>query len=159
NPPHACSARRQAAGARVANIINGANGRPTECHFELAPSFGHNRRDRDSGLGVREIRVSSVPGPSGDPHVKAHPVRTPKPGPRTSTENSSMPARLSWLVVIAAAVGPLCGPPRLMGDEPTRPTNSASEANPAVPAPGHSVHGEPFNDGPRQAAYLMAGMG
>src|SRR5262249_5376904 len=34
-----------------------------------------------------------------------------------------------------------------------------TEANAAIPAPGHSVHGEPFNEGPRQAAYLMAGMG
>ena len=48
---------------------------------------------------------------------------------------------------------------RVLGDEPTKPTASASEANPAVPAPGHSVHGEAFNDGPRHAAYLMPGMG
>ncbi len=27
------------------------------------------------------------------------------------------------------------------------------------PAPGHSVHGEVFNEGPRQAAYLMGGTG
>jgi peroxiredoxin len=45
------------------------------------------------------------------------------------------------------------------GDEPTKPTASASESNPAVPAAGHSVHGEAFNDGPRQRAYLMAGQG
>jgi peroxiredoxin/tetratricopeptide (TPR) repeat protein len=44
-------------------------------------------------------------------------------------------------------------------DEPVKPTASASEANPAVPAPGHSLHGEAFNDGPRHAAYLMPGMG
>src|SRR5438270_4856082 len=43
--------------------------------------------------------------------------------------------------------------------EPPRPTASSSEANPAVPAPGHSVHGEAFNDGPRHRAYLMPGMG
>ena len=46
-----------------------------------------------------------------------------------------------------------------LGDEPVKPTASASEANPAVPAPGHSVHGEAFNEGPRHAAYLIAGMG
>jgi len=45
------------------------------------------------------------------------------------------------------------------GDEPVKPTASATEANPAVPAPGHSVHGEAFNDGPRHAAYPMPGMG
>ena len=45
------------------------------------------------------------------------------------------------------------------GDEPVKPTAPASETNPAVPAAGHSVHGEAFNDGPRHAAYLMPGMG
>jgi peroxiredoxin len=45
------------------------------------------------------------------------------------------------------------------GDEPLKPTAPASEANPAVPAAGHSVHGEAFNDGPRHMAYLMPGMG
>ena len=44
-------------------------------------------------------------------------------------------------------------------DEPTRPTASATEKNPAVPAAGHSIHGEAFDDGPRQAAYMMPGMG
>ena len=34
-----------------------------------------------------------------------------------------------------------------------------TEANPALPAPGHSVHGEAFNDGPRNHAYLMSGQG
>lgn len=43
--------------------------------------------------------------------------------------------------------------------EPPRVTASSSEANPAVPAPGHSVHGEAFNDGPRYSAYLMPGQG
>ena len=45
------------------------------------------------------------------------------------------------------------------GDEPIKPTAPASEANPAVPAAGHSVHGEAFNEGPRHAAYKMPGMG
>jgi peroxiredoxin len=44
-------------------------------------------------------------------------------------------------------------------DEPVKPTPSASEANPAVPAPGHSLHSEAFNDGPRHAAHLIPGMG
>src|SRR3954452_6567526 len=43
--------------------------------------------------------------------------------------------------------------------EPVKATASPSEANPAVPAPGHSVHGEAFNDGPRHEAYLMPGQG
>jgi peroxiredoxin len=45
------------------------------------------------------------------------------------------------------------------GDEPTRPTTSPTEANPAVPAAGHSLHGEAFDDGPRHHAERMAGMG
>jgi peroxiredoxin len=45
------------------------------------------------------------------------------------------------------------------GDEPDKPTRSASEVNPAVPAPGHSVHGEAFDDGPRHTAHKMTGMG
>jgi hypothetical protein len=45
------------------------------------------------------------------------------------------------------------------GDEPLKPTPSASAANPAVPAPGHSVHGEVFNEGPRHHASLLPGMG
>ncbi len=45
------------------------------------------------------------------------------------------------------------------GDEPTRPTASASEANPAIPAAGHSLHGEAFDDGPRHHAVRMPGMG
>jgi peroxiredoxin len=54
--------------------------------------------------------------------------------------------------VLASAAG-------VRGDEPTKPTASATEANPAVPAAGHSIHGEAFNDGPRQKAYLMEGQG
>lgn len=46
-----------------------------------------------------------------------------------------------------------------VGDEPSRPTASSTESNPAVPAAGHSLHGEAFNDGPRHKAYLMTGMG
>ncbi len=58
------------------------------------------------------------------------------------------------------AVGFLCCVVNLTrADEPLKPTATASEANPAVPAAGHSVHGEAFNDGPRHAAYLMPGMG
>jgi peroxiredoxin len=33
------------------------------------------------------------------------------------------------------------------------------EAAAAVPAPGHSIHGEAFDEGPRQAARLLPGMG
>jgi peroxiredoxin len=49
--------------------------------------------------------------------------------------------------------------PRAGAQEPNKPTASASETNPAVPAAGHSVHGEAFNDGPRHRAHIMEGMG
>jgi hypothetical protein len=41
------------------------------------------------------------------------------------------------------------------GDEPTRPTASATEGSPSVPAAGHSIHSEAFNDGPRRSASLL----
>ncbi len=44
-------------------------------------------------------------------------------------------------------------------DEPVKPTASATEANPAVPAPGHSLHGEAFDDGPRHAAHIIPDQG
>ncbi len=72
----------------------------------------------------------------------------------------NMREKLSWLGANVVAASLIC---RLtsscLADEPAKPTASASEAAPAIPAPGHSVHGEAFNDGPRHAAYLMAGMG
>ncbi len=62
------------------------------------------------------------------------------------------PLRLSLVLVLAAAGA-------LRADEPTKPTAAPSEKNPAVPAAGHSIHGEAFDDGPRQKAYLMPGQG
>lgn len=70
-----------------------------------------------------------------------------------------MHRQLRHVGLLAAFVVCLSGPRRVAGDEPTKPTASATESNPAVPAPGHSVHGEPFNEGPRHSAYLMPGMG
>jgi peroxiredoxin len=37
--------------------------------------------------------------------------------------------------------------------------STPSENSAATPAPGHSIHGEAFDAGPRQAAHLLAGMG
>jgi len=44
-------------------------------------------------------------------------------------------------------------------EAPKKVTDSASADNPAVPAAGHSVHGEAFNEGPRRAAVLKPGQG
>lgn len=46
----------------------------------------------------------------------------------------------------------LFGPMGTVGGEPTAPEEDAV-------LPGHSSHGEVFNEGPRQAAYLMPGTG
>ncbi|MDR3634238.1 MAG: redoxin domain-containing protein [Isosphaeraceae bacterium] len=62
-----------------------------------------------------------------------------------------------WSGVLWAAC--VCCAPAALADEPAKPTRTASEANPATPAAGHSVHGESFDEGPRQKAYLMPGMG
>jgi peroxiredoxin len=52
-----------------------------------------------------------------------------------------------------------CSVLQLHGQEEGPTTASSTETNPAKPAPGHSVHGEPFNEGPRHQAHLMAGQG
>ncbi|HMF35692.1 MAG TPA: hypothetical protein VKF17_03605 [Isosphaeraceae bacterium] len=55
----------------------------------------------------------------------------------------------SSIEAIVLAIGVLGATIPAVAQEPARPTASPSEANPAVPAPGHSVHGKAFNDGPR----------
>jgi peroxiredoxin len=66
----------------------------------------------------------------------------------------------SGCAAIIAVVGvAVCLSLEAVADEPVKPTASSSEANPAVPAPGHSLHGEAFNDGPRRAAHVIPGMG
>ena len=71
-----------------------------------------------------------------------------------------MRAFVGWFgALIASSLLCPCFLNSARSDEPVKPTAPASEANPAVPAAGHSVHGEAFNDGPRHAAYLMPGMG
>src|SRR3954447_14744371 len=66
---------------------------------------------------------------------------------------------LSWIGAVAVGITSCLSTSTVVAQEPPRPTASSSEANPAVPAPGHSVHGEAFNDGPRRSAYLMPGQG
>ncbi len=66
-----------------------------------------------------------------------------------------------WLIATVVAGSPWSWstPAPVSADEPTKPSASASESDPAVPAPGHSLHGESFNDGPRRRAVLLPGMG
>ncbi len=69
------------------------------------------------------------------------------------------PARAVILALFLVAMNLGAGPRLVLGDEPIKPTPSSSESNPAAPAPGHSVHGEAFNDGPRKSARILPGMG
>ncbi len=64
-----------------------------------------------------------------------------------------MPANtLSKLLARTLAAGSLFVPPLVLGtDDQPDPAKDKS--------PGHSFHAEVFNEGPRQAAYLMQGMG
>lgn len=64
------------------------------------------------------------------------------------------PSLMSSLLVLALAVAG-----RAHGQDPAKATAPADSANPAVPAAGHSVHGEAFNEGPRRRAHIMEGMG
>lgn len=66
------------------------------------------------------------------------------------------PRFFSALALLIAAAGAQA---QAQAQEPAKPTETPSEANAATPAPGHSLHGEAFNEGPRQKAHLMKGMG
>ncbi|MCA9037435.1 MAG: alkyl hydroperoxide reductase, partial [Planctomycetaceae bacterium] len=87
---------------------------------------------------------------------------------------------LSGLLIIASTTVPIAAADEKVPDNQTPPSATAAESQDGdttkAPAPaenpdpaakasedslpeGHSVHGEVFNDGPRQAAYLMDGMG
>src|SRR6185295_7148429 len=70
-----------------------------------------------------------------------------------------MRLRPSLVFVLAVIFAPVRYP--LLADEPAAPAASPATpaAAPAAVQPGHSSHGESFNEGPRQKAYLMAGMG
>ena len=55
---------------------------------------------------------------------------------------------LGWLALIAL----ISGPAFAQDSKPAEPTTNG-------PAPGHSIHGEVFDEGPRQAAVLMGNTG
>ncbi|GIW88981.1 MAG: hypothetical protein KatS3mg108_3305 [Isosphaeraceae bacterium] len=70
------------------------------------------------------------------------------------TNRTDQARRVGLMLVLGLAVA-LPG----RGQEAEDPQQPASETNPAVPAAGHSIHGEAFDEGPRQAARLLPGMG
>src|SRR5262245_50138375 len=83
-------------------------------------------------------------------------AQIPPSGPPETLSMPSSSRRYGAILAVGASVFYW---PLAFGAEPPKPTASASEASPAVPAPGHSVHGEAFDEGPRHKAYLMPGMG
>jgi hypothetical protein len=88
---------------------------------------------------------------------------------RASRQNS-LPIRLLSLTlfVVAASSGPLVRPASGQ-DQPVPAPSEGADAKAAAenepkqeknePLSGHSYHGEAFNEGPRQAAVLLPGMG
>jgi peroxiredoxin len=65
----------------------------------------------------------------------------------TSLNPRTPPRSLAWGLILGLA-------PLGLG----HPARAATNAYASDPAPGHSWHGEAFNTGPRQRAYLMEGM-
>ena len=61
--------------------------------------------------------------------------------------------RRCWLVLVIIGVGLFGG--RSLADDESDEDSSSTNA----PAAGHSLHGEAFDEGPRQAAVLMPGTG
>ena len=66
---------------------------------------------------------------------------------------------MRWIRTRLASLALSCALAPIFADEPDKPSAPASEQNPSVPAPGHSLHGEAFDEGPRQQAYLKDGQG
>ena len=64
-------------------------------------------------------------------------------------------------ILLSPVAAGLASPVFIVAQEesPKKVTAPASAANPAVPAAGHSIHGEAFNEGPRRAAVLKPGQG
>ena len=72
---------------------------------------------------------------------------------------SYMTTRLIGCLTTLVLTGFISAPvARVVAAEPAASNNAESTASSQPPA-GHSMHGEAFNDGPRQTAYLMGGTG
>lgn len=69
--------------------------------------------------------------------------------------------RLALLLLLVSLVPAFAQPKPTEKAKPQPPRPEVKEPEPPAPnepLPGHSYHGEVFNEGPRQKAYLMAGM-
>ncbi|NQV23036.1 MAG: redoxin domain-containing protein [Rhodopirellula sp.] len=73
--------------------------------------------------------------------------------------NSVFAHGIVWLILIGWSSGPSDLLAQTKTDEVSNPEiPNADESQTGIPA-GHSIHGEAFNEGPRQKAYLMDGTG
>jgi len=71
-----------------------------------------------------------------------------------------MPCSLRLAAWFALTCGSLVvGSGTSRGQDASKPSAPASEANPSEPAVGHSTHGEAFDEGPRRRASILPGMG
>jgi peroxiredoxin len=76
-----------------------------------------------------------------------------RPPRSTFVEGTVMTARNCLAAALTAL---LCSLPALFGQDGPQPAEGPGKAG---VLPGHSAHGEVFNEGPRQKAYLMGGTG
>ncbi len=67
--------------------------------------------------------------------------------------------RSTALLGVCVITAPLALNAVWAGEGDVKPTPPPAAAAAAAPSPGHSLHGEAFNEGPRQKAYLMGGTG
>ncbi len=71
-----------------------------------------------------------------------------------------MPCSLRLAASFALVCGSLViGSGTSRGQDASKPSAPATEANPSEPAAGHSTHGEAFDEGPRRRASILPGMG
>ena len=66
-----------------------------------------------------------------------------------------LPAAILLAVATALPIAAQDKPAETAKTEPAKPADATTQPG---PLPGHSTHGEVFNEGPRQKAYLMPGM-
>jgi len=107
-----------------------------------------------SSLSLVFAAASFCAGSVGLILVAAPPAQTTPP--KSAPPKSVVPSRP--VAPQAAATKPAAAP--IPTAKPTGTAPAAAVPDPdAPPLPGHSYHGDAFDEGPRQAAYLMEGMG